>query len=76
MIKQFTAGDITVRPFSTFKHWTIQSIDSASVDTYGVSTYYNGRMEVNEGLKISSPFYPSGSIYYVSSDEPINSSGK
>lgn len=76
MIKQFTAGDITVRPFSTFKHWTIQSIDSASIDTYGVSTYYNGRMEVNEGLKLSTPFYPSGSIYYVSANEPINSSGK
>lgn len=76
MIKQFTAGDITVRPFTTFKHWAIQSIDSASVDTYGISTYYNGRMEVNEGLKMSSPFYPSGSIYYVSANEPINSSGK
>ncbi len=76
MIKQFTAGDITVRPFSTFKHWTMQSIDSASVNAYGDSTYYNGRMEVNEGLKLSTPFYPSGSIYYVSSNEPINSSGK
>jgi hypothetical protein len=76
MIKQFTAGDITVRPFSTFKHWTLQSIDSASVNTYGDSTYYNGRMEVNEGLKLSTPFYPSGSIYYVSTNEPINSSGK
>ena len=76
MIKQFTAGDITVRPFSTFKHWTVQSADTASTDTYGDSTYYNGRMEVNEGLKISTPFYPSGSIYYVSTNEPINSSGK
>lgn len=76
MIKQFTAGDITVRPFSTFKHWTLQSIDSASVNAYGDSTYYNGRMEVNEGLKLSTPFYPSGSIYYVSANEPINSSGK
>ena len=76
MIKQFTAGDITVRPFSTFKHWTMQSIDSASVNVYGDNTYYNGRMEVNEGLKLSTPFYPSGSIYYVSANEPINSSGK
>ena len=76
MIKQFSAGDITVRPFSTFKHWTLQSIDSASVNTYGDSTYYNGRIEVNEGLKLSTPFYPSGSIHYVSTNEPINSSGK
>ena len=76
MIKQFTAGDITVRPFSTFKHWTMQSIDSASVNVYGDNTYYNGRIEVNEGLKLSTPFYPSGSIYYVSANEPINLSGK
>ena len=76
MIKQFTAGDITVRPFTTFKHWTIQSVDSASVDTYRISTYYNGRMEVNEGLKMSSPFYPSSSTYYVSANEPMNASGK
>jgi len=76
MIKQFTAGDITVRPFGTFKHWTIQSIDSASTDAHGISTYYNSRIEVNKGLELSSSFYPSSSIYYSPINEPVNSSGK
>ena len=76
MIKQFSAGDITVRPFSTFKHWTLQSIDSASTDVYGISTYYNNKMEVNEALRLSSSFYPSSSVYYSSENEPVNSSGK
>lgn len=76
MIKQFSAGDITVRPFSTFKAWTVQSIDSSSVDKYNCPTYYNDRCEVNTGIKLSTPFYPSGSPYWLSSNDPINSSGK
>jgi len=76
MIKQFSAGDITVRPFGTFKNWTLQSIDSSSVDKYGETTYYNGRVEINEGLKISGSFYPSGSEFYVAANDPINISGK
>ena len=76
MIKQFSAGDITVRPFKTFKNWTLQSIDSSSLDAYGYSTYYNGKLEINEGLKLNTIFYPTQSIYFVSGSEPINSSGK
>ncbi len=76
MIKQFSAGDITIRPFNTFKNWKVQSIDSSSVDAYGYSTYYNQFCEINEGKKISSIFYPSGSPYYSASLEPINPSGK
>jgi hypothetical protein len=76
MIKQFSAGDITIRPFNTFKNWKVQSIDSSSVDAYGYSTYYDQFCEINEGKKISSIFYPSGSPYYSASLEPINPSGK
>lgn len=76
MIKQFSAGDITIRPFNTFKNWAVQSIDSASVDLYGNSTYYTDLCEINEGKKITSIFYPSGSKYYTASAEPINPSGK
>jgi hypothetical protein len=76
MIKQFSAGDITIRPFNTFKNWKVQSVDSSSVDAYGYSTYYNQFCEINEGKKISSIFYPSGSPYYSASLEPINPSGK
>ena len=76
MIKQFSAGDITIRPFKTFKNWRIQSISSGSLDSYGFDTYYTGRCEVNEGKNISSIFYPSGSPHYSSVSEPINSSGK
>ena len=76
MIKQFSAGDITVRPFSTFKNWTVQSVDSSSVDKYGYPTYYNDRCEVNFGIKISASFYPSSSIYWQSNTDPINTSGK
>ena len=76
MIKQFSAGDITVRPFKTFKNWTLQSIDSSSLDAYGYSTYYNGKLEINEGLKLNTLFYPTQSIYFVSGSEPINASGK
>lgn len=76
MIKQFSAGDITIRPFNTFKNWTVQSVDSSSVDLYGNTTYYADLCEINEGKKITSIFYPSGSKYYTSSAEPINPSGK
>ena len=76
MIKQFSAGDITIRPFNTFKNWKVQSLDSSSVDAYGYSTYYNQFCEINEGKKLSSIFYPSGSPYYSASLEPINPSGK
>jgi hypothetical protein len=76
MIKQFSAGDITIRPFNTFKNWKVQSLDSSSVDAYGYSTYYNQFCEINEGKKISSIFYPTGSPYYSASLEPINPSGK
>lgn len=76
MIKQFSAGDITVRPFSTFKHWTLQSFDSSSVDTYGHSTYYKNKIEINRGQSISGNFYPSGSPHYVAENEPVNESGK
>ncbi len=76
MIKQFSAGDITIRPFNTFKNWTVQSINSASVDLYGNNTYYADLCEINEGKKITSIFYPSGSKYYTASAEPINPSGK
>lgn len=76
MIKQFSAGDITVRPFKTFKNWTVQSLDSSSVDRYGYSTYYTSFCETNAGQKITASFYPSSSIYYISANEPINPSGK
>ncbi len=76
MIKQFSAGDITVRPFSTFKNWTVQSIDSSSVDKYGFPTYYNNRCEVNYGIRTSASFFPSESVYWQASIDPINTSGK
>ena len=76
MIKQFSPGDITIRPFNTFKNWKVQSLGSSSVDAYGYSTYYNQFCEINEGKKISSIFYPTGSLYYSASLEPINPSGK
>ena len=76
MIKQFSAGDITVRPFSTFRNWTVQSIDSSSVDKYGYPTYYNNRCEVNIGVKTDVPFYPSSSQYWLASNDPVNASGK
>jgi hypothetical protein len=76
MIKQFSAGDITVRPFGTFKHWTIQSMNTGGLDQYGYSTYYNGMIEVSRGQKITSIFYPTGSPYYNSAVEPVNPSGK
>lgn len=76
MIKQFSAGDITVRPFSTFKRWKIQSVQSGSTDDYGFNTYYDSLCEINEGIKNTSIFYPSGSPYYSAASEPINTSGK
>ena len=76
MIKQFSAGDITTRPFGTFKHWTLQSMDTDGQDQYGYSTYYSGALEVNRGQHLTSIFYPSGSMYYNSLTEPINPSGK
>jgi hypothetical protein len=76
MIKQFSAGDITIRPFKTFKNWSVQSITSGSDDGYGFNTYYNTLCEINEGKKLFSIFYPSSSAYYSSISEPVNPSGK
>jgi hypothetical protein len=76
MIKQFSAGDITIRPFNAYKSWRVQSISSGSVDLYGYNTYYSDLCEINHGKKLTSIFYPSGSPYYSASYEPINSSGK
>lgn len=76
MIKQFSAGDITIRPFGTFKHWNIQSVDSGGLDQYGYSTYYSGAIEINEGRNLTSIFYPTSSAFYVAANEPINASGK
>lgn len=67
MIKQFSAGDITVRPFKTFKNWTIQNIDQNGVDSFGNSTYSEKAIEINEGIKLDTPF---------SFCDPINPSGK
>ena len=57
MYKHITQSDITVRPFKTYKNWTVQSIDSSSLDTYGDPTYFAGKMVINEGLKIDGIFY-------------------
>ena len=76
MIKSFSAGDITIRPFNTFKNWTVQSLSTSSLDKYGYETYYTAFCETNEGRKITASFYPSGSAYYTSSIDPINPSGK
>lgn len=76
MIKQFSAGDITVRPFNAFKNWTLQSIDSSSVDEYGYNTYYNGKIDIDLGIKTSTPFFPSSSKYFDSGSEYINPSGR
>ena len=76
MIKQFSAGDITVRPFGTYKHWYVQSINSGALDQYGYTTFYNGRMDVDVGLNLSGAFYPSSSENYSPVSEPVNSSGK
>lgn len=76
MIKQFSAGDITVRPFNTFKNWTLQSIDSSSVDDHGYSTYYNDKIDIDVGIKMDTPFFPSSSKYFDSGSEYVNSSGR
>jgi len=76
MIKQFSAGDITVRPFKASKSWYVQSITTGSVDAYGFDTYYDKRCEINIGRFITSSFYPSGNIHYSAAVEPINPSGK
>ena len=56
MIKQFSAGDITVRPFQTFKNWNIQSVVSGAVDQYGYPTYFQNLVEINEGIKFEASF--------------------
>lgn len=76
MLKKFLKSDITTRPFTAYKNWTLQSIDSASIDAYGDSTWYGDKMEIDEGLLITGSFYDSASIYYNSGSEPINSSGQ
>jgi hypothetical protein len=75
MIKQFSAGDIANKTVQYVQELKVQSIDSSSVDSYGYGTYYTDFCEINEGKKISSIFYPTGSPYYSASLEPINPSG-
>ena len=67
MIKSFSAGDISIRPFQTFKNWKIQSIVSGAYDPNGYPTYFSNLVEINEGIKYQHSF---------SLSEPINSSGK
>lgn len=67
MIKSFSAGDITVRPFQTFKNWNIQSISSGAYDSNGYSTYYSDLVEIDEGIKYQHSF---------SFDEPTSSYGR
>lgn len=76
MQKKFSNSDITVRPFKTYKNWTIQTIDSSSTDIYGDSTYYDDKLTINQGIKISGSFYPSSSAYYNVLLEPVNSTGE
>ena len=77
MIKSFSSGDIAIRPFKTFKHWEIQSVDVNGVDAFGRSTWFgSGSCEVNRGQKIRSIFYASGSSGYNVAAEPVNPSGK
>lgn len=76
MIKQFASGDITVRPFGTFKQWNIQSMVSGATDAYGYTTYFADRLEINEGLNLSHSFFPTSSENYVAASEPVNPSGK
>lgn len=77
MIKQFSAGDITIRPFGTFKHWHLQSVNSGALDVYGYSTYHDGKLEINIGRNITGSFYPSSSQNYSQTTEPVNpTSGK
>ena len=67
MIKQFSAGDITVRPFQTFKNWNIQSVVSGALDQHGYPTYFQNLVEINEGIKFEASF---------SIDDEVNPSGK
>ena len=76
MIKHLANSDITVRPFTTYKNWEIQSIDSSSVNSFGESTYFAGRMTISEGISCSGIFYDSGSPYYNPITEPINANGE
>lgn len=76
MIKQLSPSDISVRPFTTYKNWRVQSTDSSSVDQFGNPTYFAGKFSLNEGLNISGTFYDSGSRYYNNELEPTNSSGE
>lgn len=76
MYKKLDKSDITVRPFKAHKEWTIQNISASLVDDCGESTFFIGKIVVNEGLNISGTFYPTESIYYNSAVEPINPSGE
>ena len=73
MYKHLTQSDITVRPFKTYKNWTVQSLNTSSVDSFGEGTYISGKMGINEGLRIDGFFYESGSSF---SQEPVNPSGE
>ena len=76
MIKQLTDSNITVRPFTTYKNWEIQSIDSSSTNTFGESTYFSNKITISEGISCSGIFYDSGSPYYNPETEPINANGE
>ncbi len=65
MIKNLRKSSITYTPFTAFKEWKFDSINSASFIPF----------TPREGLEIDGIFYPSESIYYNSSTEPTNSDG-
>jgi hypothetical protein len=76
MYKKLDKSDVTVRPFKAHKRWTIQNISSSLTDDCGESTYFAGKIVVNEGLNISGTFYTTESAFYDPIKEPINSSGE
>lgn len=76
MYKKLDKSDITVRPFKAHKQWIIQNISSSLTDDFGESTYFTGKIVVNEGLSISGAFYTTESSFYNSIKEPINLSGE
>jgi hypothetical protein len=67
MIKSFSAGDISVRPFQTYKNWNIQSVVSGAYDSNRYPTYYSNLVEIDEGIKYQHSF---------SIDEPTSSYGR
>lgn len=69
MIKKFSEGDISVRPFKTFKNWNVQSADPYAVDSFGRNTYIDNNCEINRGVYVD-PNIPIGP------SDAINPSGK